>query len=45
MEDNDWHLSASCPALIVDGGIILGGYTTDIDGETRSAWGIGADER
>jgi hypothetical protein len=39
----DFHLKIGCEAI--DNGTLLTGFTTDIDGETRSGpWDIGADE-
>lgn len=41
----DYHLVSGASATLKTGGTDLSGtFTTDIDGETRSDWGIGADE-
>ena len=47
MEDNDWHLSATCPTSITQGGgTNTGILTLDIDLTGRTVpWSIGADER
>jgi len=46
MDDNDWHLSASTPPSVYEGGYDLSDeYTTDRDGTERTApWSIGAYE-
>lgn len=41
----DYHLQSGADATLLTGGADLSGtFTTDIDGETRSDWSIGADE-
>lgn len=41
----DLHLQSGASATLLTGGTDLSGsFTTDIDGDTRSDWGIGADE-
>jgi hypothetical protein len=49
MADNDWHLTASSPATVTQGGLDLSAqFTTDMDGVTRTAvegaWSMGAYE-
>ncbi|HEV8240631.1 MAG TPA: DUF11 domain-containing protein [Thermoanaerobaculia bacterium] len=44
--NTDLHLTASTPAAVASGGVPVGGITTDIDNDTRSATApsMGADE-
>lgn len=46
MADNNWHLTATSPILVRQGGISLSEFSIDRDGATRTApWSIGAYEQ